>query len=112
MEVRKIESSWPFHQLSLRNFNWFCLCERLVKEVSIFVVFLSVTVKTWLIEKKLQHLYGHFQSELVKLTLCGHTNFEGDSVPFTIYLFTLSIIGSMKKTHTPDRVTAALPDLI
>ena len=49
-----------FHQLSLRNFYRFCLLERLLKEVYTFVVVLSVTVKTGLIEKKLQYLYGHF----------------------------------------------------
>ena len=42
------------------KFYRFCLWERLLKEVYTFVVFLPVTVKTGLIEKKLQNLSGHF----------------------------------------------------
>ena len=43
----------------------------------------SVDVEIQSIEKKLQHLYKHFQSELVKWILYGGTNFGGDSVPLT-----------------------------
>ena len=40
-----------------------------------------VDAKIWLNEKKLQHLYQHFQSELVKWILYDHRKFKGDSVP-------------------------------
>ena len=39
-----------------------------------------VDVKIRLNEKKLQHLYQHFYSELVKRMLYGHRKFEGDIV--------------------------------